>query len=81
MTASHLPQSDIRTRGRYTKCDCCGQRVIVRGGQVWDSRAYDASILVVSAERDGAIVEQLGRDDPRWGLAYVDLLRDYRKAR
>lgn len=53
--------SDINPRGRRTECLCCGHLVTVRGGQTWESVAHDASVRIISAERDGAIVEQIGR--------------------
>lgn len=74
--ARDLPK-DIVTRGRRVSCRCCGRLITVRGGQVWESRVYDASILIISAERDGAIVEQAGRDGERWGIGFQDLLRGY----
>lgn len=62
---------------RRVKCPCCNRAMVVRAGQVWPSRLRVASLRIVSAERDGAVVEQVGRDGERWGLAYRDLLNDY----
>lgn len=61
------------TRGRRVECPCCGHRITVRGNQVWKQRNGDERIRIVSAERDGAIVEQVGREDiePRWAISYT----------
>jgi DNA-directed RNA polymerase subunit RPC12/RpoP len=67
--------SGYNTRGKRVECPCCGHRVTVRGNQTWKQRTGPERIRIVSAERDGAIVEQIGREDvePRWGLSYVAL--------
>jgi hypothetical protein len=62
---------------RRVDCPCCHRRIVVRAGQVWPHRHHAASLRIVSAERDGAIVEQVGRDGERWGLSYRDLLAVY----
>lgn len=76
------------TRGRRARCDCCGTSVTVRGNQIWTQRASSmhggpASLRIVAADKDGAIVEQVGREDieSRWGISYRDLLSGYRKER
>lgn len=80
MTGNISRRSDTVSRGRRVECQCCGRRLIVRGGQVWRSRMHDASLVIISAERDGAIVEQIGRDD-RWGITYRDLLASFKVSR
>jgi hypothetical protein len=68
-------------RGRGATCAHCGHRVTVRGQEVWKAIGLDARLRIVAADRDGAIVEQVGREhlESRWGISYRDLLTGYRK--
>lgn len=82
MVDSSTPRSGRRARGY--DCPCCGGRVIFRVGQVWSVRGKpDVQLRIVSPERDGAIVEQVGREsvDPRWGVSYSNLVKGYVKER
>jgi hypothetical protein len=76
-----LSDAQYDMRGRRAECDCCGRKITVRGQQVWKSRVHEASLRIVSADKDGAIVEQVGREhlESRWGISYTDLLKGYRR--
>ncbi len=80
-STSSVIEPAYNMRGRRATCGCCGHRVTVRGQQVWRHRGHEAQVRIVSAEKDGAIVEQVGREhlESRWGISYVDLLSTYRK--
>jgi hypothetical protein len=75
---------DYGDKGRRVQCPCCRRRHTVRPRDVWQSKAMPgARLRIVSAEKDGAIAEQIGREDvdPRWGISYHDLQRDYYRVR
>jgi len=67
-------------RARGYDCQYCGSRIIFRVGQVWRDRAVDARLRIVSPDRDGAIVEQVGRNE-RWSVSYRELVSSYVKER
>lgn len=66
-------------KSRRVTCPCCERGRMVKMGQVWSQRLGGGELRIVSAERDGAIVEQVGREkiDPRWGVSYADLQESY----
>lgn len=73
-------------QGRYVRCGHCGGRVHFKPGQLWECRipttGERAQLRIVHCDRDGAIVEQVGREgiEPRWGLSYAEILLRFDRA-
>jgi hypothetical protein len=52
-------------KGRAAICPCCERKLIVRPLQVWRNKAVVSSLRIIATDRDGAIVEQVGREGER----------------
>jgi hypothetical protein len=70
-------EANYGDKGRRVACPCCKRRYTVRPHDLFEARFTGGQLRIVSADRDGAIVEQVAREDERWGISYFDLQRDY----